>query len=89
MKREEMLSKILKQNIETYISKNGSNIDFEDLDIDIQNDTTAFLRLKNSNKPWVMYQINRHGTYYGFSEGFKILYVVDKDKLTEYDIKIK
>lgn len=87
MKREEMMSKILKQNIETYINNNYSHIDFEDLNIDIQNDATVLLRLKDSNDPWVMYQINRNGVYYGFGEGFETIYIIDNDKLSEYDIK--
>lgn len=63
-------------------------VDFDDLNIDIQNDITALLKLKDSNKPWVMYQINKDGMYYSFDNRFERIYVIDNDKLSEYDIEI-
>lgn len=63
-------------------------VDFDELNIDIKNDTTALLRLKNSNKPWVIYQINKDGMYYSFDNRLERIYTIGNDKLSEYDIKI-
>lgn len=63
-------------------------MDFNNLNIDIENDTTALVKLKDSNKPWVMYQINKDGMYYSFDNRFERIYFIDNDKLSEYEIEI-
>lgn len=68
--------------------KTSKSVNCEDLNIDIKNDTVAFLRIKNSNKHWIMHQITKDGIYYSFDNKFERVYIVDEDMLCEYDIEI-
>lgn len=82
--KEILMNKVVKYKMDC----NCKSIDFEDLDIDIQNDTMALLKLKGRDEPWTFCQVNRNGVYYGFDRTFAEFYVVDNDKLSRYDIKI-